>query len=569
MQIVYKYRIPALFCALAVLLCESIAHPVANMGLCDDGPYILIAQTLANTGRVIYNGWPAAMLGWQLYLGAAFIKLFGFSFTTVRSSTLLVAIVMAFVLQRTLVRASITERNATVGTLVIVLSPLSLLLSVSFMSDIFGLFAIVICLYCCLRALSALTTQRTLLWIYFAVISNTIFGTSRQVAWLGVFALVPATLWLLRSQRRVLLLGTLVNLAGGLCVFVCLRWFARQPYIQPEHLLPPQYLPASTIFINIVHAYLETSFLLLPVITVFAAGIWRDRRTLSIAAFVSLCYIALSIQRGFIPMLQPPMGDWVTVFGTVHEVGINGEPTILLRTWVRVLITIASLGGLLGLAVSFIRARRHPPIAAHAKLSWRQMDVLLGSLIVAYTVLLIPRAATVGLSDRYVLELAVPASFFLLRYYQENFHSRLPRASVLLLVIGALYGILTTRNTFALYRARVAIADELGANGIPDTSVDNGWEYNFNVELQHAPSLNDYRIATPANAYVPTPPLPDGLCNLIWHDDTPHINPHYAISFDPNACYGPAPFAPVGYSRWPFQTPGTLYVVWFTPPAKP
>ena len=38
------------------------------------------------------------MLLWQLYLGAAFIKLFGFSFTIVRMTTLLVAVVLAFFL---------------------------------------------------------------------------------------------------------------------------------------------------------------------------------------------------------------------------------------------------------------------------------------------------------------------------------------------------------------------------------------------------------------------------------------------------------------------------------------
>ncbi len=66
------------------------------------------------------------MLLWQLYLGAALIKLFGFSFTTVRMSTLLVSMVLAFFLQRTMVRASISERNATIGTLALVLSPLYL-----------------------------------------------------------------------------------------------------------------------------------------------------------------------------------------------------------------------------------------------------------------------------------------------------------------------------------------------------------------------------------------------------------------------------------------------------------
>src|ERR1017187_4220937 len=125
------------------------------MGIDDDQPYILMAQKLAATGHIVYNGWEAAMLGWQLYLGAVFIKLFGFSLTTVRMSTLLVAMVLAFVLQRVMVRANVGERNATIGTLALVLSPLYLMVSVTFMTDIQGLFAIVLCLYGCLRALQA------------------------------------------------------------------------------------------------------------------------------------------------------------------------------------------------------------------------------------------------------------------------------------------------------------------------------------------------------------------------------------------------------------------------------
>lgn len=123
MQPIRRLRIPALVCSFAVLLCELIARPYANMGICDDGPYILMARTLATTGHIVYNGWAAPMMTFQIYLAAAFIKLFGFSYTTVRMSTLLVAMALAFALQRTLVRANINERNATIGTLALVLSP--------------------------------------------------------------------------------------------------------------------------------------------------------------------------------------------------------------------------------------------------------------------------------------------------------------------------------------------------------------------------------------------------------------------------------------------------------------
>lgn len=54
------------------------------MSLNDDWSYIWSARLLAETGHIQYNGWATAMLGWQLYLGALFIKIFGFSFSIVR-----------------------------------------------------------------------------------------------------------------------------------------------------------------------------------------------------------------------------------------------------------------------------------------------------------------------------------------------------------------------------------------------------------------------------------------------------------------------------------------------------
>jgi hypothetical protein len=132
----------------------------------------------------------------------------------------------------------------------------------------------------------------------------------------------------------------------------------------------------------------------------------------------------------------------------------------------------------------------------------------------------------------------------------------------------AVYGITVTHNMFALYRARVALAAELRATGVPDTSVDNGPEYNLGVELQHADHINNPGIVSPAHAYIPAPPLPAGTCPIIFHDETPHIDPLYGISFDPNACYGPAPFAPVNYSLWLASNPGILYVVNYVAPSK-
>jgi hypothetical protein len=575
LQLVRKFRLPALFCALAVLLCELIARPYANMSVCDDGPYILMAHTLATTGHFVYNGWAAPMIGWQLYLGAAFIKVFGFSFTAVRFSTVLVATVMAFVIQRTLVHAGITERNATLGTLAFVLSPLYLMMSVTYMTDIFGLFAIVICLYGCLHALQSPTQHSTLLWLVFAIATNALCGTARQIAWLGILILVPSTLWLLRAQRRVLIIGAIANLAGILFMIACLKWLKHQPYVIPEHLLPDTF-PIDHVLGQLTFLFLEAPFLILPIVALFLPEI----RKTPLPVFIGLALLLLGyLVIGWYPshlrgafLVEPTIGweaGWVGIHGIFEGASLGGMPPLFLSRGAQVLMTVASFGGVTGLfAALFIRHPQTSTTTASSALSWKQLATLLAPVVLVYILLLIPRA-TGWVFDRYLLPLLVVALLCLVRFYQDRISPRLPLAAGALLVgITAIYGIAVTHNLFSLYRARVALAAELNAHGVPDISVDNGWEYNLDVELQHAPSINFPTIAVPANAYVPIQ-LTAGACPMHFYEYTPHIHPLYGVSFDPNTCYRAAPFSPVHYSRWLAAGPGVLYVVRYIPYSKP
>jgi hypothetical protein len=575
LQLVRRFRLPALFCALAVLVCELVSRPYADMGVCDDWPYILMTRTLAETGHVVYNGWAAPMLVWQLYFGAGFIKLFGFSLTAVRMSTLLVAVVLAFVLQRTLVRANISERNATIGTLALVLSPLYLMLSVTFMTDIHGLFAIVLCLYGCLRALQAASSRAAIGWLCFAVASNAICGTSRQIAWLGILLMVPSTLWLLRARRRVLLAGGAATVAGVLFIFGCMQWLKPQPYSIPEHLLTGIFPVAHTLW-ELIFTFLDVPFLLLPIVALFLPEIRKSRpRSVVLAVVLFLGYLVVAIHpsrlRGSFPLepISGGIGEWVNVHATFEYLLLKGQPPIFLHTGVQVLLTMVSFGGLFGLMVSLLHCLRTPlAVECSSGISWKQLGVLLVPFSVAYGLLLIPRAATTGLHDRYLLGLLVVALLGMVRYYQERIQPRLPLVSVVLVGTMAIYSIAVTHNMFSLYRARAAMAAELRADGVSDTSVDNGWEYNFGVELQHANHINEPSIVVPANAYVPRAPQPTDLCPMNQYDKTPHIFPLYGVSFDPKACYGPAPFAPVHYERWLASEPGTLYVVRYTAASK-
>ena len=571
LQFVRRFRLSALLCALTVLVCELISRPYANMGVCDDMSYILIARKVAATGRIFYNGPTTPMLGWQLYLSAAFIKLFGFSLTSVRMSTLLVAMVLAFVLQRTLVRANISEWNATVGTLAMVLSPLYLVLSVTFMTDIQGLFAIVLCLYGCLRSLQASTSRAAIGWLCFAVAADAICGTSRQIAWLGVLVMVPSAVWLLRSRRRVLLAGVAAALTGDLFVYGCMQWFKRQPYNVPEHVFSDTFA-AGHMLGELGHMFLDAPFLLLPMVALFLPGLRKCRPLiLAIGSVLCLGYLFMATYpshlRGSFP-LDPTGGDWVGVHGIYEFIIIKGNAPILLNRAVQALLTIVSVGGVFGLICLLCSQRMVKAAEPAAGVSWGQLGVLLGPFSIVYLLLLVPRAGDFHLTERYLLALLVVALLCMARYYQDYVRPRFPLASVVLVGVMAAYGIVNTHNTFAIDRGRVVMADELRAAGVPETAVDNGWEYNQGVELQVAGLINDYRMVLPAHTYAPAPPLPAGTCEVNGYDLTPHIQPRYGISFDPNACYGPAPFAPVHYSRWLASAPGTLYVVYYTPASE-
>lgn len=572
MQIIRQYRVLALFCAFTVFLCELIARPFATMGICDDGPYILIAQHLASTGHIVYNGWPAAMLGWQLYLGAAFIKLFGFSFTTVRMSTLLIAILSTIVLHRVLVRTGATERNATFGTLAFVVSPMFLMLSATFMSDIFGLFAVLLCLYGCLRAIQSGTSRATLGWLCFAVATNALCGTCRQIAWLGILVMLPSTLWILRRRDRVVLFGGGAFVTGVIFIICCMKWFARQPYIQPEHLVPNTFPLLHTIH-ELIYLLLDAPFLLVPFMILFVPQIHKAPRGIFAAicvmffAYFFLASYPSHLRGDF--LLEPTIAwqaGWVGVHGIPECISVMGKPPLFLNRTAQVLLTIACFGGITGWTVTMCTA--HPNTSPPSpSITWRQLGLLLTPFAIANVLLLIPRATDV-LFDRYLLILLCVGVICLLRWYQERVQAQIPLATLLIVAVTGFWGIAAVHNTFALYRARAALASELSANGVPHTSVDNGWEYDFNVELRHSNHINFPTITVPAHAYVPPPPLPADSCPMFWHNYTPHIRPIYGVSFDPNACYGLAPFQPVHYSRWPFRTPGTLYVVNYLPPSR-
>jgi hypothetical protein len=572
-----KVNLSALACSAAFLFCELLSRCWAEMGINDDWSYIYSALRLAETGHVHYVGWASAMVGWQLYLGAALIKLFGFSFTAPRLGTLLVGAITAYLMQRTLVRFGLTEENAVLGTLTYVFSALFLGLSATMMTDVPGLFSVVGCTYGCVRALQADRDSEAVRWIWLAVAINAICGTSRQICWLGVLVMVPSALWLLRSRRAVLLGGLVAVAAGCVFVFATLHWFNTQPYALPEPVALPA-LPGRARTLILRHyakALFEIYLLIFPMTLPFLAGVRRfsGRSLACLAASVAvLAALAVHFQRASVMLLHPLQGEEIGPLWMMESTSLVFKLPYALTMPVLQLIAAMVLLSLVSLAVTLLVAR---PRACEALSDGAFSGSRIATLLLPFTalyLLFLSGHMVWHLWSRYVLVPTFAALVGVAVYSQRHLRTSTGWKVATWLAVAnmALSGIIGNHNDFARYRARAVLAHEVLATGLPPSAIDQGWELNGWYELQVSPYINHPDIVRPAGAYhrIVDPRLGDCHQNDPFPGLFPSLAPRYGVADQPNLCDGPAPFAPVRYTSWPLGNVVTLYVVKYPPPWK-
>src|SRR5437773_5284766 len=113
--------------------------PWGNYPLNDDWQYAWIAKRFAETGRFVVDVPIAPTLVGQSLIAAQFIKLFGFSHTLLRCVTLLLSGVCLLFMNGILGVARVPDRVRALALTLLVLNPIYLNLSASFMTEIYGL----------------------------------------------------------------------------------------------------------------------------------------------------------------------------------------------------------------------------------------------------------------------------------------------------------------------------------------------------------------------------------------------------------------------------------------------
>ena len=530
---------PALMCAIAVALCVLAARPRLEMGFWDDFSYIWTARAMADTGRIVYNGWATAMLGWQIYLGALFIKLFGFSFTAVRASVLIVGMATAALMQRLFVRLGVNEWNSTLATLTLTISPLFLPLTFSFMTDVPGFFAILVCLYGCTRAIQATCDRAAIQWLIFAAVCNAIGGTARQIAWLGALVIVPSTAWVIRRRRGALAVAATSWIASALFIGGCIFWFKSQPYSVSEPLFAKIHFRS--------HVYQAIPLLLLPILIAFVVHYPIKERWAQIQAGAVIFVVAglggLSFAvwptrfHSLFHFVLAPFSDGELTTKGFEVKGFPGDQPDVLSMPLRVILTIFTYSAVFAFvlaAINALRSETPPGAESERRIPDQTVLMLLGPFTACYLALLVTRA---DVYERYFIPVLFVLLVFLLRFYQVNINPRLPLLSAAFVMLFAAYGVLTLHDVMAAGRARLEAADTLRAAGVFRGEIRGGFEYDGWTQIELAGHLAPKR----------RPSLPP--CVGWWDSDSPAIRGRYQLAFSP-WCFPDSDFQPVEYETW-------------------
>ena len=130
-----KSRYILLLC-LIFLLAEIIVWPSGNFPLNDDWSYTKSVLIFLKEGYIQIGAWPAMTLATNIVWGSFFCKIFGFSFLTLRFSTLVLSLAGILILYQVVLRLSGSRFGAFTAGVSLMFNPYHFNLSNTFMTDI-------------------------------------------------------------------------------------------------------------------------------------------------------------------------------------------------------------------------------------------------------------------------------------------------------------------------------------------------------------------------------------------------------------------------------------------------
>ncbi len=599
----------ALGLGVLVLILLLTLRPLTGMPMNDDFSYAHSARALAETGRIVYNGWGSPMLWPQAAYGALVIKAFGFSYRALAVTGLVAAMACASLMYLLARRSGAGRFPALLATAVLVLNPMFLGVAPTFMTDLPSLALLFAAFFALFGSLRETPDGLRLIPARFggAVLLGIIAGTNRQVSWiaflgaLGVlFVYVPAAA---ARQRRIVAGGILatIGVAAGLTL-----WFNRQPYtIAADVMVGLILLFAFTnVALMFIYRFLNMAGLFLLPLALLALGAsgLGGRNGSRAAAMSRIAFLAALF---LVPVFYSfkttihllgddyrlsAYGQYFTstgvVVGGVH--GFSKRPVVFAPAAITLFVLCGGLGlalsaYLMGAWVKQARSeqarRRAKSIPSDVRVSDVSASMMLAGALFQVAAS-IPWYAQMNVFDRYLL-FVLPGPLIL--FAVEASRARAPEAAgrrrassligipavALAAVLGGI-GIAFTYEYFSYTRARATLFHALVTSGVARENVDAGFELDSDTQVRREGHINNERLLNPPGAYHPERA---GWFVSYSPEHYPVIQARFVLSTDPTpdkTYLDPRPVRQINYpSPLLPPSPRTMYVYAVRPDAVP
>lgn len=542
-----------------VLVSCAVISPLFEFPLIDDWVYAMAVRHLVSSGQLQIPDWAAATIVAQVLWGALFAKVFGFSFSAIRLSTLTLSLAGSAALYGIARELGISQRRALVGAVVYWFNPLTFSLSYTFMSDVPALSLVLLATFSYLRGVRGARRRYLVIGSCLAALAFLV----RQPALLVVPAVLGYGLLERQPWRAFARYSLLVAGVPALVTAVYLGW--TQVHGTPseeERVFETVFRHGFTVWhsglLLAVYVLFYAGFFCLPLTLALLhselaclSRLWSRGERLPLLAWglvvpglVALCYGYGAL--GYAPMRWMPYLEYGAM---LHRSGIGpndivGRRATVLSAPLQVGLTVLAALSLFLLGVllygRLLEARWRPG----RRLSPVWLPALVGLAQIAALFPVSVHVLAVGWVsfDRYLLPLVPFALLGVLWLSRGMSLSRTVLAAGLLAV--ASLSVAGTHDWLSYNQLRWRLGESLLARGVPYEKIDAGMEWDG--WYLYKQSLGLKRARTPNGPF--------------WtHDVAKATDSTYMVSFSPMPGYRVLERRP--YRSWLHVEPVYLYLL--------
>ena len=487
-----------------------LIDPRGEFPLGDDWAYAAAVKTLLSGGGIKLSGWTTANLIAQIFWGALFCLPFGFSFTALRISTLVLGLTGVLGLYGLLREGDADHGTALFGALLLAFNPLYLVLSYTFMSDVPFIAVSILSFYFLVRGMRKSSGVEMVAGLLLACVALLIRQTGLAI-FMG-FSVAYLAKHGLRLQKVFV---AAVSLASGFAVQILWHHF-----LTSRHILPALYGMQSTLVLS-PRSYVSwhaikpflAGLIILSVyvgLFLFPLILWigpRNVKALCRSRLVSLMTLgyavmgAIVFRRMRMPILRGGLYD-LGLGGAILQGGSPSLPTAGKGFWA--VVTIAGFLGsvvLVGATLLAIgKTRKFLPMPAGK----RELLVILLASGLIYLVPVSILTFTGRAFDRYVLVL-VPLGIVILFLLASDAGRAKAGSPIVSLAVASLilygaFSIAGTHDYLSWNRARWQALNNLETEQrVGPDDIDGGYEFNgwylYDPNYRTSPGKSWYWVA--------------------------------------------------------------------------